>query len=222
MDDMRREIQELQSSNETSRKSAVQRGNENAEQQIQMLRSDLMRTVSDWKEAERDRQIKEDASRRLQAELMKERDKSQLLQSQVSKLEERLLTANRELATFRGLDVYHAAKEAELATYRSSKAVSPRESVAPISKAPSVGELAFTRGRGEMSSRQLLDDWDRTPLHRPLRDDNQTAFERVSLRPTDLKGASEMDEPMSIDDISATDGAISQKKPIKIAGNGEL
>jgi hypothetical protein len=82
MDDLRRELSEQQNSNDINRKSVAQIENSNAEQQIQMLRNDLLKTVGDWKAAERDRQIKEDASKRMQVELMKEKDKSQLLLSQ--------------------------------------------------------------------------------------------------------------------------------------------
>lgn len=189
MDDMRREIEELKSASDVSRKTVSQRGNENAEQQIQMLRGDLLKTVSDWKEAERERQLKEDASRRLQAELMKERDRSQLLQSQVAKLEERLLAANRELAAFRGLDVYHAAKEAELAAFRSSRglgAAAQQSTLRPLSpKRPDAMPLD-SRAASFAASGRPLSLLERAPALR----------------------SSSIGEPLNIDDISSASPAV--------------
>lgn len=207
MDDMRREIEELQSANDVSRKTVSQRGNEHAEKQIDMLRADLRQTVSDWKEAERERQIKEDATKRLQTELMKERDKSQLLLSQINKLEERLMAANRELAAFRGLDVYHAAKEAELATYRTTRMLSERHSESIYQPGSATSDsrsprIEYDRSLGNTSRVDSFDvDLDRRPPSPPpLRSSRYEA--PVEGRDEQSRGGSRIGKPLSIADIS--------------------
>lgn len=234
MDNLRREIQELQNTNDVNRKTISQRGNENAEQQIQMLRSDLSKTVIDWKEAERERQIKEDTSKRLQTELMKERDKSQLLLSQVSKLEERLLTANRELATFRGLDVYHAAKEAELATYRSTKLMS-QSHTAPdasrrVTESPKFARPTAQHNDNNDAARGAIENvQSNKPKHGELHLDRQYSRQGSitegavitdhvpSITPPNIRSDSFIGEPLNIDDISASASSISRKD---VSGSG--
>ena len=227
-DNLRREIQELQNSNDVNRRTISQRGNENAEQQIQMLRSDLSKTVNDWKEAERERQIKEDTSKRLQTELMKERDKSQLLMSQVSKLEERLLSANRDLATFRGLDVYHAAKEAELATYRSVKLMSQshtaHDTTKHISETPKFTRSMAQQNAFNEAARGTVDgvymskpNAEESQLHRQYsRQGSNTNADVItdlvpSITPPNIRSDSFIGEPLNIDDMSASASSLGRK-----------
>jgi hypothetical protein len=117
---LRLTIVSLQNALEAKQKESLRVGSLNAEQQLKGIRGDLNRTIGDWKETERERMEREEARRRLQNELVKERDKSQLLASQISKLEDRLMQANKELASYRVVDIYRSSKEAELASMRLS------------------------------------------------------------------------------------------------------
>jgi hypothetical protein len=119
---LRLNVISLQNALEVKQKDNLRMGSLSAEQQLKGIRGDLSRTIGDWKETERERMEREEVKRRLQNELVKERDKSQLLVSQISKLEDRLMQANKELASYRVVDVYRSSKEAELASMRMANA----------------------------------------------------------------------------------------------------
>jgi septal ring factor EnvC (AmiA/AmiB activator) len=118
---LQRELQQHQKSSSEARQITGQRDSEHAQEQLSRLRDELHKAVSDWKESEKEKQVREEMVRRLQNELSKERSRAHVLGGQISELEYRLRVANKDLAAFRGLDVYQSTREAELASYRSKR-----------------------------------------------------------------------------------------------------
>jgi hypothetical protein len=89
------------------------------ELQIKELRKDLEKTVVEWQKSEHDKSDKVEALRQCQDELIKEKEKSSLLKTQVLLLEDRIRVMSQELAAFRSLDIYHTTMQSELKSYRS-------------------------------------------------------------------------------------------------------
>lgn len=118
---LRREIQDLKLDRDRQKKEIALFESNRAELQLQSLRRDLESTVSDWKHAEQEKVAREEKIGQIQKEMSKEKEKSSLLRTQVSLLEERVRIANQELAVYRSLDVYHTSMQSELKHFRLSK-----------------------------------------------------------------------------------------------------
>jgi hypothetical protein len=119
---LRQECEELRAQNEKHKRDHAVQDNHFAELQLQSLKTELGQTVSDFRNAEKERGYKEGLIRGLQMDLAKEKERSSLLKTQVSLLEERLRVSNQELSVYRSLDVYHSSMQSELHSYRISKA----------------------------------------------------------------------------------------------------
>jgi hypothetical protein len=104
--------------------------------QLSELKKDLDMTINDWRVSERDRTVKEDTVRELNAELCKERERTSLLKTQVSLLDERLRVSYQELSVFRSLDVYHKSYQAGMNTTIKER----DRSAMDISATPILGE----------------------------------------------------------------------------------
>lgn len=120
-DRQRQEIEDLRAERVAWRKEGAMQENSRAEAQLLSLRRDLEQTVQEWRQAERDKVSKEEAVRKLQVELSREREKASLFKTQVELLDERLRVAYQELSVYRSLDVYHTSMQTELQSFRIHK-----------------------------------------------------------------------------------------------------
>ena len=113
-------IDDLQLERERYRKDVTLQENSRAEIQLSSLRKELEQTVVDWKTSEEVKLTKEEIIKNLKIELSKEKEKVNLLKTQVALLEDRMKVALQELSVYRSLDVYHTTMQSELSLYRSN------------------------------------------------------------------------------------------------------
>lgn len=88
--DLRTEVETLRNELEFSRKDATMLETSRVEAQLQSLRGELSQTVEDWKRAESEKKDKNKIISSLQGDLIREREKSSVLKSEVAFLTDKL------------------------------------------------------------------------------------------------------------------------------------
>jgi hypothetical protein len=88
--DLRTEVEALRAELEFSRKDATMLETSRVEAQLQSLRGELSQTVEDWKRAESEKKDKNKIISSLQGDLIREREKSSVLKSEVVFLTDKL------------------------------------------------------------------------------------------------------------------------------------
>lgn len=88
--ELRTQLEEARRDQDFHRRDAAMLESSRVEAQLGGLRKDLEATIADWRAAEKDKEKKRHLVEGLQAELVREREKNHILQSEVSFLNERL------------------------------------------------------------------------------------------------------------------------------------
>jgi len=142
---LREESISLKEDKERIKREMTLTENSRTELQLSELKKDLDMTINDWRVSERDRSVREDNIRELNGDLCKERERTSLLKTQVSLLDERLRIAYQELSVFRSLDVYHKSYQTGMNTTINTKDRGRDNSAMDISATPILGDSVFAR-----------------------------------------------------------------------------
>jgi hypothetical protein len=115
MDGLRLEVDQGARDREQSLTQSVSLERSRAETQIKGLREDLESTVRSWRDGEQIRSDKDETIAHIRRDLAREKERGNLMKSQVGLLEERLRTSVQELSVYRSLDMYRSGMNSEMA-----------------------------------------------------------------------------------------------------------
>jgi len=115
IDNLREECADVRRRSEATGREIATQDKRRAELQLEALREELEQTMHSWKDAEAVRQDKDELTGHLRSDLARERERANLLKSQVHLMEERLHTSLQELSVYRSIDVYQSGIKQELA-----------------------------------------------------------------------------------------------------------
>lgn len=113
--------------------------------QIVSLQEELRRTMQEWSALEVEQTAKDSLIEQLRVDYGREKERAMLLKMQLSVMEEKLQVVTQELQVYRGIDVYHAARQAELLA-KTNTARLAAEASATQAEAESKGKHSGDRG----------------------------------------------------------------------------
>lgn len=123
--------------------------------QIVSLQEELRRTMQEWSALEVEQTAKDTLIEQLRVDYGREKERAMLLKMQLSVMEEKLQVVTQELQVYRGIDVYHAARQAELSAKTNTARLA-----AEASAAQAEVESKGNGGRGGHSDDDEDDDED--------------------------------------------------------------
>lgn len=128
--------------------------------QIVSLQEELRRTMQEWSALEVEQTAKDTLIEQLRVDYGREKERAMLLKMQLSVMEEKLQVVTQELQVYRGIDVYHAARQAELLAKTNATNAAPLAVDVSASQAEAESKSKHNGGRGSNSDEDDEDDED--------------------------------------------------------------